>query len=51
MNNTHLTLKILPHAVNAQVRDRIDVLGTAYIDEVGVAYFAYVFYDRVQDIA
>ena len=47
----HLTLKISPHAVNAQVRDRIDVLGTAYPDENGAGYFAYVFYDRVQELA
>jgi hypothetical protein len=48
---THLTLKISPHAMNAQVRDRIDVLGTAYPDEKGAGYFAYVFYDRVQELA
>ena len=50
-DTTHLTLKISPHAVNAQVRDRIDVLGTAYPDDKGVGYFAYVFYDRVQELA
>jgi hypothetical protein len=50
-DTTHLTLKISPRAVNAQVRDRIDVLGTAYPDENGVGFFAYVFYDRVQEIA
>jgi hypothetical protein len=50
-DNTHLTLKILPHAVNAQVRDRIDVLGTAYPSDKGGGYFAYVFYDRVQELA
>jgi hypothetical protein len=50
-DTTHLTLKISPHAVNAQVRDRIDVLGTAYPDENGAGYFAYVFYDRVQELA
>ena len=50
-DTTHLTLKISPHALNAQVRDRIDVLGTAYPDEKGVGYFAYVFYDRVQELA
>jgi hypothetical protein len=47
---THLTLKIIPHALNAQVRDRLDVLGTAYPDDEGVGYFAYVFYDRVQEL-
>lgn len=50
-DTNHLTLKISPHAVNAQVRDRIDVLGTAYPDENGAGYFAYVFYDRVQELA
>jgi hypothetical protein len=49
-DTTHLTLKISPHAFNARVRGRIDVLGTAYPDEKGVGYFAYVFYDRVQEL-
>jgi hypothetical protein len=48
---THLTLKISPRAMNAQVRDRIDVLGTSYPDELGAGYFAYVFYDRVRELA
>lgn len=47
----HLTLKISARAVNAQVRDRLDVLGTAYPDDKGAGYFAYVFYDRVQELA
>jgi hypothetical protein len=50
-DTTHLTLKIIPHAMNAKVRDRIDVLGTAYPDEKGAGYFAYVFYDRIQELA
>jgi hypothetical protein len=50
-DTTHLTLKISRHAMNAKVRDRIDVLGTAYPDESGTGYFAYVFYDRVQELA
>jgi hypothetical protein len=50
-DTTHLTLKIRRHAMNAKVRDRIDVLGTAYPDEKGTGYFAYVFYDRVQELA
>lgn len=49
-DTTHLTLKILPHASNERVRDRNDVLGTAYPDDKGVGYFAYVFYDRVQEL-
>lgn len=47
---THLTLKISPRAMNAQIRDRIDVLGTSYPDEKGAGYFAYVFYDRVLEL-
>ena len=46
---THMTLKISPHAMNAKVRDRSEVLSkcTAYPDEKGArGYFAYVFYDR-----
>jgi hypothetical protein len=50
-DTTHLTLKISPHAMNAKVRDRIEVLGTAYPDEKGAGYFAYVFYDRIQELA
>jgi hypothetical protein len=50
-DTTHLTLKISPHAMHAKVRDRIDVLGTAYPSEKGAGYFAYVFYDRVQEVA
>ena len=49
-DTTHLTLKISPHAMNAQVRNRLDILGTAYPDEKGAGYFAYVFYDRIQEI-
>jgi hypothetical protein len=29
----------------------LDVLGTAYPDEKGAGYFAYVFYDRIQELA
>jgi hypothetical protein len=50
-DSTHLTLKISSHAMNAQVRSRLDVLGTAYLDEKGAGYFAYVFYDRTQELA
>ncbi len=50
-DSLHLTLKIIARAVNAQVRDRVDVLGTAYPDNKGIGYFAYVFYDRVQELA
>ena len=50
-DTTHLTLKISPRAMNAQFRNRRDVLGTAYPDEKGTGYFAYVFYDRIQELA
>jgi hypothetical protein len=42
----HVLLKILPHAIAHGVRDRVDVLGTALLDD-GVGFYAYVFYDRV----
>jgi hypothetical protein len=47
---SHLMLKILPHAINPQVRDRPDVLGTALVDDKGLGYYAYVFYDAVQRV-
>jgi hypothetical protein len=50
-DSLHLTLKIIAPAMNAQIRDRVDVLGTAYPGDTGVGYFAYVFYDRVQELA
>jgi hypothetical protein len=50
-DRTHVTLKINPHAVGAEVRDRRDVLGLAYPDARGVGHFAYVFYDRVQEMS
>ena len=48
---THLMMKILPRAVNAHVRDRKDVLGDALVDEKGVGFYAYAFYDSVQRVA
>src|SRR6267143_1473220 len=47
---THLMLKILPRAISSQARDRSDVLGTALVDEKGVGYYAYVFYDSVRRV-
>jgi hypothetical protein len=46
----HLILKILPHAIAQTLRDRLDVLGVALLDE-GVGYYAYVFYDRVLQLS
>jgi hypothetical protein len=37
--------------MNAQFRTRTDVLGTSYPDEKGAGYFAYPFYDRIQELA
>jgi hypothetical protein len=48
IGSNHLVLKILPHAMGAQVRDRNDVLCTATLDEQGVGYYGYAFYDRIQ---
>jgi hypothetical protein len=48
---THLMLKILPHAISVQVRDRTDVLGNALVDEKGAGFYAYAFYDRIQRVA
>jgi hypothetical protein len=50
-DSTHLTLKISPRAFHTKVRDRVDVLGSAYPDDRGAGYFAYVYYDRVQELA
>jgi hypothetical protein len=50
-DTSHLTLKISPRAMNAKVRDRIEVLGTAYPHGKGAGYFVYVFYDRIQVLA
>ena len=47
----HLMLKILRRAIAAHVRERSDVLGTAIVDEKGIGFYAYIFYDRVQRVA
>jgi hypothetical protein len=49
-NRTHLMLTILPRAMRAH-QDRNDVLGTALLDEDGIGYHAYVYYDRLQQLA
>ena len=51
VGSTYLVLKVLPHAMSAQVRDRVDVLGTATLDEKGVGFYGYAFYDRIQRMA
>jgi hypothetical protein len=51
LDATHLTVKILPRAISAQARARSNVLGDALVDEKGTGYYAYVFYDRVQNVA
>jgi predicted Zn-dependent protease len=50
-DRTHFVLKLLRHAVSKQVRNRSDVLGVATLDQKGVGYYGYVFYDRVQKLA
>ena len=47
----YFALKILPQANSVQVRDRTDVLGIATLDENGVGFYAYLFYDRIQKMA
>ena len=50
-DSTHLVVKVLRHAISAQVRDRPEVLGIATLDEKGVGFYGYIFYDRVQRLA
>lgn len=51
VGSTYLVLRILPCAMDAQMRDRTDVLGTSTLDEKGVGYYGYAFYDRIQQMA
>jgi len=51
VGSTYLMLKILPHAMSVQERDRDDVLGSATLDEKGVGFYGYAFYDRIQRLA
>ena len=51
VGSTYLILKILPDAESVQVRDRVDVLGISPLDERGVGFYGYVFYDRIQQLA
>jgi hypothetical protein len=48
VGSTYIVLKILPHAMSVQVQDRADVLGMATLDEKGVGFYGYAFYDRIQ---
>ena len=45
---THLVLKILPHGLTTHVRDRLDVIGNALLDENGTGNYACVFLDHIQ---
>jgi len=45
---THLVLKILPHGLTAHVRDRLDVIGNALLDENGTGNYACAFLDHIQ---
>jgi hypothetical protein len=51
VGSSYFVLKILPHAMSPQVRDRIDVLGTAALDDKGVGFYGYAFYDQIQQLA
>jgi hypothetical protein len=50
-DSSHLTLKINAHALQAKSKDRLEVLGYAYPDDKGIGWFAYVFYDRINQLA
>ena len=50
-DSSHLTLKINAHVVQAKLKDRLEVLGYAYPDDKGIGWFAYVFYDRIKQLA
>jgi hypothetical protein len=51
VGSNYIVLKVLPHAMSVQVRDRGDVLGIATLDENGVGFYGYAFYDRIQRMA
>lgn len=51
VGSNYLVLTVLPHAMSMQVRNRVDVLGTATLDEKGVGFYGYAFYDRIQRLA
>jgi hypothetical protein len=51
VDSTHLVVQVLSHAKSANFHYRIEVLGIANLDENGVGYYAYIFYDRVQRIS
>jgi len=51
VGSNHLVLKILPHAMGAQVRIEMTCLAPATLDEQGVGYYGYAFYDRIQQMA
>ncbi len=43
-DSSHVVVRILPHAVNEQLRYRTHVLGTATLGKKGDGFFCYVFY-------
>lgn len=47
---THLVLKILPRGFTAHVRNRIDVVGIAVLDENGTGNYACAFLDHIQEL-
>ena len=51
VGSNYIVLKVLPHAMSVQVRERADVLGIAMLDEKGVGFYGYAFYDQIQRMA
>ena len=51
VNSTHLVLKILETANNTQVGKGLDVLGSSLVTENRTSYYAYAYYDRIQQLA
>ena len=49
-DSTRLVLKILHSAKNTRVGKDIDVLGTALLQENRANYYAYAYYDRIQQV-
>ena len=51
VDSAHLVMKILPRESAELVRDHEGVLGDAFVDMGGVGYFAYAFYDHIENVA
>jgi len=51
VDDSHLALKILQTVENSRLGESADVLGTAILFENKTAYYAYAYYDRIQQLA